>query len=85
MNPDASETCSTAYDDDCDGDTNDLGAIGGTTFYADADGDNYGDPDDARVYCVASGIHNETDDDDCDDSACGGQPRRNGDLLHTVR
>ena len=37
---------STAYD--CD-EMDDLGAIGGTTFCADADGDNCR-PDDARVY-----------------------------------
>jgi len=39
VNPGATETCGTAYDDDCDGSANDLDATGCTPFYADVDGD----------------------------------------------
>ena len=77
VNPDANENCATPYDDDCDGDTNDEDPDGGTLFYADADADGYGDPDDSRSYCVASGIYNETDDDDCDDTRSAVNPSVN--------
>ena len=30
-------SCSTAYDDNCDGDTNDVDSIGSVTFFADRD------------------------------------------------
>ena len=39
VNPDAEETCTTSYDDDCDGDTNDRDALSSLTFYADRDSD----------------------------------------------
>ena len=38
-----------------------------TTWYADADGDDYGNPSSSRLYCDPEGIFNETDNDDCDD------------------
>ena len=67
VSPVGTETCATPYDDDCDGDDNDEGAVGASTWYADADGDGYGNPADSRLFCEAEGIYNELDDDDCDD------------------
>jgi hypothetical protein len=69
VSPGEPERCSTAFDDDCDTLTNELNAAGCSTFYADRDGDDYGNPLDSRCYCEASGVYNETDDEDCDDSS----------------
>ena len=70
----ANELCSTPYDDDCDGDTNDEGAVGSTRYYADVDADGYGDPADSELHCIPEGIYNETDDDDCDDTRSSVSP-----------
>jgi hypothetical protein len=42
VNPLAYETCATPYDDDCDDDTNDEGALSCERFYYDNDGDGDG-------------------------------------------
>ena len=42
--PGADEWCNDA-DDDCDGEIDEAGAVDGSTWYADADGDGYGSPD----------------------------------------
>ena len=55
MNPSVNENCATSYDDDYDDDTNDRDPDNGTTYYADVDGDDFGDPGDPRVYCEPSG------------------------------
>jgi hypothetical protein len=39
VHPGAGENCVTAHDDNCDGQSNDLDAIGCTNFYRDGDGD----------------------------------------------
>jgi hypothetical protein len=67
--PDADEVCN-AIDDDCDGlvddDDSDVDTSRGGTFYADDDGDGFGDPDVAIVACAQpSGA--VTDDRDCND------------------
>ena len=61
--PGATESCNDA-DDDCDGDT-DEGVT--TTYYADLDGDAYGDPDDSEEACTAP-ANTSTDNTDCDDT-----------------
>jgi hypothetical protein len=62
INPDGSESCN-RKDDDCDGDT-DEGLK--TTYYADTDGDSYGDSSSTRDACSApSGF--VADDTDCND------------------
>lgn len=42
VNPGLHENCATVYDDDCDGDTNEIGGSSCTFFYEDIDGDGFG-------------------------------------------
>ena len=64
VNPDADEICN-GIDDDCDGDI-DTDAVDAETWYADADGDGYGDPATSETTCDArSGWL--SDSSDCDD------------------
>jgi len=64
--PDAVEVCN-GVDDNCSGAV-DEGVT--STFYADADGDGYGDPASTQSACEAS-ISFVADNTDCDDSAAG--------------
>ena len=50
VNPDADEICN-GVDDDCDGGT-DLGASDAPTWYADVDGDGYGDETTSSAACA---------------------------------
>ncbi len=63
INPDAPEVCN-SIDDDCDGDIDEDAK---DTFYADADGDGYGDSGDTTQACSAPTGY-VSDDTDCDDS-----------------
>ena len=67
VNPDAIETCTTPYDDNCDGTANPLDAEACTEFYADIDEDGFGDEDDSRCYCEPNDVWTTSDDSDCDD------------------
>jgi len=75
VNPDASEVCN-GVDDDCDtlvdGDDPD-GAADLSTWYLDADGDGYGDPDEATDDCEAPSGY-VADDTDCDDDDADAWP-----------
>ena len=64
INPDAEEVCD-GVDNDCDGDA-DTGAIDAGTWYADLDGDGFGDPDVAYNEC-SQPTATVSDDTDCDD------------------
>ena len=66
VNPGASETCATAYDDNCDGDENDQGATACSDFWADTDGDGYGTGT-SLCLCVEEGLYEATADGDCDE------------------
>ena len=72
INPDATEICdANNVDEDCNGLADDLDPLvsdsGFNTFYADTDGDGYGDPNEVTDTCdLPSGY--VTDDQDCDDS-----------------
>ena len=73
INPAATEICD-RKDNDCDGDTDDAdssvdASVGGSTWYADGDGDGYGDPDDAALFCEDPASGYVEDDTDCDDSS----------------
>jgi hypothetical protein len=62
--PGATEACN-GVDDNCNG-TSDEGLVG-TTFYADADNDGYGNPNLSITACVQPPGY-VTNDDDCDDN-----------------
>ena len=66
INPDAAEICD-GLDNDCDDET-DEAAEDAATFYADSDGDGYGDPDNALVACDQPTGY-ITDNQDCNDTS----------------
>ncbi|MES2642913.1 MAG: MopE-related protein [Myxococcota bacterium] len=71
VSPAATEACDAAdLDDDCDGvaDDADSTATGKTGWYADADGDGYGDAGAVTAACDLPGGH-VANDDDCDDAS----------------
>ena len=73
--PGADEQCSTAYDDDCDGDINEDDAADAAAFYVDADGDGFGWADSSVSACVQpSGF--VADATDCDDASAEAYPGR---------
>ena len=66
VNPGATETCN-GTDDDCDGTTDEADAVDALTWYADLDGDSYGDPASSTDACTQpSGFL--ADATDCDDT-----------------
>ncbi|MBL0316440.1 MAG: hypothetical protein IPP69_11925 [Flavobacteriales bacterium] len=64
VNPGATEVCGNGVDDDCDGNTDNVAA---NTYYADADGDGYGDASTSTTACTAPSGY-VSDDTDCDDA-----------------
>ncbi len=76
-NPGETETCTTAYDDDCDGTANAVGTADGTLFYVDIDGDSYGAATGGIRYCATTVAGRVANNTDCNDSNAGISP---GDL-----
>ncbi len=74
VNVEQDETCATAYDDDCDGDTNDENAADCTYFYEDWDADTYGVANSGACHCITTGIYTATTTGDCDDTDAGIHP-----------
>ncbi len=70
--PGADEYCD-GHDDDCDGDVDEDSAVDASTWYADADGDGYGDPLDTVHACAAPSGY-IADGSDCDDGAASVHP-----------
>ncbi len=64
--PGADERCN-GEDDDCDGATDEDEAEDATTWYADSDGDGYGDASSSAQTCTQPSGYTE-DDTDCDDT-----------------
>ena len=65
INPDADELCD-GDDNNCDGDVDEDSAVDAPTWYADSDGDGFGDPLDAQKACTEP-IDYTADNTDCDD------------------
>ena len=65
-NPDATEVCD-GFDDDCDGTVDEPDAADASTWYADADGDGFGDLETPQIACDQP-LDYVVDAADCDDS-----------------
>ncbi len=74
VNPSATEICN-GWDDDCDGltDEDDDSVTDAGTWYEDADGDGYGDPSAASVFCEQPSDY-VSDTSDCDDDDAAVNP-----------
>jgi hypothetical protein len=83
VNPAMDEICNGGIDDDCDGlaDDRDSSVLGTTTWYADTDGDGYGDADNSTDACdqPRGYISDNTDCDDSDASLTTDCPEDTGD------
>ncbi|MCB9741039.1 MAG: putative metal-binding motif-containing protein [Alphaproteobacteria bacterium] len=66
VNPGATEVCN-SIDDDCDGTVDNGDAADAATWYADSDGDSYGDGGVSTTACAQPSGY-VSDDTDCDDS-----------------
>jgi hypothetical protein len=68
IGPHAAEVCN-GFDDNCNGQVDEEGAIGCVPTYVDADGDRFGAVGSARCLCAAEGSHVTVVGGDCDDSS----------------
>ena len=74
IHPDALELCAgVGVDEDCDGLVDERDAADLSTFYADNDGDGFGDPDDSAQACSAPSDF-VSDSSDCDDTRADVHP-----------
>jgi hypothetical protein len=72
VSPGVTETCN-GVDDNCDGSTDESSAVDASTWYADADGDGYGNPAVSTVSCSAPSGYT-ADATDCDDTSASVSP-----------
>lgn len=74
INPGALEDCSTPLDDNCDGNKNDIDALGCEWFYQDYDGDGYGVDSTGTCQCHGGWSMDATVGGDCNDYADDAYP-----------
>jgi hypothetical protein len=67
VNPGAAEVCNNV-DDNCNGETDEVGAGGCTIFYHDKDKDTFGDPNDTACLCPPAPAGWVAQAGDCDDT-----------------
>ncbi len=72
VNPSVDETCN-GRDDDCDGTVDEDDAVDAPTWFADSDGDAYGDPTTTSAACAAPSEF-VADATDCDDTRADVNP-----------
>jgi len=68
VNPGADEVCLNAKDDDCDGETDEPGCQGCTTYYLDVDDDTWGVTGDTSCLSSPAGDYTATRGGDCNDA-----------------
>jgi outer membrane protein assembly factor BamB len=73
IQPFAEEICN-GLDDDCDGDTDEAGSLGCTTWLRDADNDSFGLASDTRCLCAATAPYTALGGGDCDDTTAEVRP-----------
>jgi hypothetical protein len=73
VNPNATETCSTTFDDNCDGDDNPEGAAGCTNYFKDSDFDGFGSTD-SKCLCYPEDPYTSDNNLDCDDAKTAVHP-----------
>ncbi len=73
VHPLAIEVCN-GIDDDCDGVVDGADAIDANTYYADTDGDGFGDPASTTRACELPADGYVVNDDDCDDATASTYP-----------
>ncbi len=74
VKPGVAELCATPYDDNCNGDLNDLNATGCKDFFLDGDKDGYGLAGLSKCFCVALDVYNATQVGDCNDASAAVNP-----------
>jgi len=74
INPNATETCATQQDDDCNGIANEPNAEECTLYYKDVDGDNFGVTGDSKCICAPDGNYRAVMGGDCNDNSTSINP-----------
>lgn len=67
VNPGAFEVCNDGFDNNCNGSQNDEDALACQYWYADGDGDGYGNPGDSKCLCSGFGKYTTQLLADCND------------------